>query len=134
MRNDLVAAGNPRAAISDMVLLYLWVTETGVPFVNSNRVIEGQYIDHTLSMPGCLGTQFRMAFGRKALSFRGDGFWLTTTEGAPVRPVSLHLVGRNKLLAPAIEAGDRVGLAARSAYILGGRTGRAVLGRLGIRA
>ncbi len=134
LRDAWVAAGNPRAAISDMVLLYLWVTETGVPFVNSNRVIAGQYIDHTFFMPGCQGTQFRMTLGRKALAFRRDGFWLTTAGGEPVRPVSLHLVGRYKIMAEAIEARDSLGLAAKSAYILGGRAGRGMLGRLGISA
>jgi len=134
VRADLIAAGNPRASISDMVLLHLWVTEAGVPFVNSNRVIAGQYIDHTFFMPGCLGTSFCMTLGRKALTFRSDGFWLTTSEGDRIRPVSLHLVGRYKIMAPAIEAGDSLGLAARSAYILGGRAGRSLLGTMGIKA
>jgi hypothetical protein len=133
LRDRWIAEGNPRAAISDMVLLYLWVAEAGIPFVNSNRVIDGHYIDHTFFMPGCLGTQFRMALGRKALTFRPDGFWLTTTAGEPVRPVSLHLVGRCKIMAEAIEAGDSRGLALKSAYILGGRAGRAALGKLGIK-
>lgn len=134
LRQRLVAAGNPRASISDMVLLYLWVNETGVPFVNSNRVMAGQYIDHTFFMPGCLGTQFRMTLGRKALEFRPDGFWLTTAAGEAVRPVSLHLVGRYKIMAEAIEQGDQLALALKSAFILGGRAGRKALGTLGIRA
>jgi hypothetical protein len=134
MRARLITAGNPRTAISDMVLLHLWVSKSGVPFVNSNRIVGGQYIDHTFFMPGCLHGRFRMTLGRKALEFRRDGFWLHTTEGVPVKPVSLHLVGRYKMMAEAIEKGSQIEMAAKSLYILGGRTGRSLMGRLGIRA
>jgi hypothetical protein len=134
LRDQMIAAGNPRACISDMALLYLWINEAGVPFVNSNRVIEGQYIDHVFFMPGCLGTQFRMTFGRKSLTFRDDGFWLKSLDGAPVRPVSLHLGGRYKILAGAIETGNSPGLALKSAYLVAGRTALGVARRLGIKA
>jgi hypothetical protein len=127
-----IAAGNPRASISDMTLLHRWVREAGVPFVDSNRVIGGQYVDHNFSMPGCLGARFRTTLGRKALRFAPDGMWLSTSEGAPVRPASLHLGGRYKILAGDVERRDQGRLALKSLYLLGGRTGRRVLGTMGV--
>jgi hypothetical protein len=127
-----IAAGNPRASISDMTLLHRWVREAGVPFVDSNRVIGGQYVDHNLSMVSCQGSRFRAAFGRKALRFARDGVWLSTVEGLPVRPNTLHLVGRYKILAGNVERRDQGRLALKSLYLLGGRTGRRLLRIMGV--
>lgn len=126
------AAGNPRASISDMTLLYQFVADTNTAFVNSNRVINGGYIDHNFFMPHCLGTRFRTTLGRKSLRFAADGFWLTTENGTPVRPHSLHLGGRYKIMATAIETADSLTLTRHSAYIVAGRTARTLLGKVGI--
>lgn len=131
-----IAQGNLRASISDMTLLYNWVHDTDRPFFNSNRLIVGgdgvvHYVDHNFFMPECLGARFRMTLGRKALRFARDGFWLTAEDGAPVRPASLHLGGRYKIMATDIERGSQIGMALRSAYILGGRLGRKMLQRAG---
>ena len=74
-----------------------------------------------------------MTFGFKSLVFQQDGLWLATDEDVPVRPVSLHLVGHYKVIAEAIEAEDSLGLSVQSDYILGGRTGRAIMGQTGIK-
>ena len=126
-------AGTPGPGVSDMTILYRWVRDTGVPFVNSNRIIDGRYIDHNFSMPGCLGAQFRTAVGLKALRFAADGFWLTTNEGEAVRPICLHLGGRCKIIARDIEARRRERIVMKSLYILGGRAVRRWLGRINSR-
>jgi len=123
-------AGRSSPGVSDMTLLHDWVRDAGVPFVNSNRIIDGTYIDHNFSMPGCLGARFRTVIGLKALRFTHDGFWLLTREGNPVRPICLHLVGRCKILARDIEGGNQARLAMKSLYILGGRMFRRQIGRL----
>jgi hypothetical protein len=117
-----------------MTLLHLWVQDLDVPLVNSNRVIDGQYVDHNFSMPGCLGARFRMTLGRKALRFAQDGVWLATREGLPVRPISLHFGGRYKIMAGDVEGRDQGRLVLKSLYVLGGRTARGLLRRMGVNA
>ena len=125
-----IAAGQMRASVSDMTLLYQWVQETGEPFVNSNRVINSQYVDHNISVGSCVGTRFCMAFGRKALRFTRDGIWLATREGVPIRPISLHLGGRYKIMAGDVERHAQLRLALKSLYVHGGRTVRGLLMRM----
>lgn len=134
-----VAAGKPRASISDMTLLYAWVREAGIPFLNTNRLLrvaKGQacYIDHNFFMPEALGARFEMTLGRKAVHWSDSQLRLRTQAGEPVIAFSLHLGGRYKIMAEALERHNQVALAAKSAYILGGRAGRAWLTRLGINA
>ncbi len=38
-----------RVAVSDMTLLYDWITTQKIPFLNSNQVIDGLYFDHNIS-------------------------------------------------------------------------------------
>lgn len=131
-----VAGGNVRASISDMVLLFRFVMETGTPFLNTNRLFRdaedrAHYIDHNFFMPEAMGVRFAMTLGRKAVRF-GEGFRLMTRAGEPVIADSLHLGGRYKIMAEALERGDQRSLAAKSLYVLGGRAGRTGLARLGI--
>lgn len=119
-----IAAGNRRAAISDMTLLHLWVSEQRVPFVDSNRVFGDLYLDHNITMADCANARFARAFGRKALAFANGGVTLRTTGGAKVRPAILHFVGRSKSYAAAVETGDAAAVAARSLYITAGRQAR----------
>lgn len=127
----LHAAGG--GSISDMTLIYRWLADDGVAFTDSNRVIEDGYIDHNIFMQSCGNADFRMQFGRKRLGFGADGARLQTTDGRDIRPLVLHLVGRYKLLAEAIEQRDATALAARSLYIAGGKAGRSALASVGVR-
>lgn len=132
-----VAKGNPRASISDMTLLYGWVQEAGIPFFNTNRLLRGAegddvYIDHNFFMPEALGVRFAMSLGRKAVHWHEGRMQLKTNSGKPVLVASLHLGGRYKIMAEDLERRSQWGLAAKSAYILGGRTGRNLLARVGI--
>ena len=38
-----------RTAISDMTLLYMWVKEKGIPYLNSNAISSALGIDHNIS-------------------------------------------------------------------------------------
>ncbi len=125
-----LAAGNQRASISDMTLLYRWVHDTGQRFTNSNRVIARQYVDHNFFMAECLGTRFAMELGRKAVDFTRNGLTLRTVDGEPIRPDVLHLGGRYKIMAEDLEAHRAIRIAFKSAYILAGRTGRRLLAAL----
>lgn len=132
-----VAGGNPRASISDMTLLYGWVQETGIPFLNTNRLLRGDhgeaiYIDHNFFMPEALGVCFAMALGRKSVNWHDGQLTLRTLDGETVLAASLHLGGRYKIMAEDLEQHSQWRLAAKSAYILGGRNGRAFLARAGI--
>ena len=134
---EKVARGNPRASISDMTLLYRWVKEANIAFLNTNRLIrdrEGRahYIDHNFFMPEGLGVRFAMSFGRKAVRCHGDAIDLKTCDGDIVIADSLHLGGRYKIMAKDLESGNRIGLLAKSTYIYGGRKAREALLRASI--
>lgn len=132
-----IAEGDPRASISDMTLLYRWVKQANIPFLNTNRLIRDSrgnqhYIDHNFFMPEGLGVRFAMALGRKAVRHRTGGIDLLTREGEVVIADSLHLGGRYKIMATDLETANRVGLVSKSAYIYAGRKARAILARFGV--
>jgi hypothetical protein len=132
-----VSMGNARASISDMTLLYLWVQAANIPFFNTNRLLrDGQgrslYIDHNFLMPEALDARFSMTLGRKSVRWHNRELQLRTAEGETVRAASLHLCGRYKIMARDLERRNQCGLALKSIYILGGRTGRALLARAGV--
>lgn len=132
-----VGGGNVRASISDMTLLYCWVQDAGIPFLNTNRLLRNErghalYIDHNFSMPEGVGVRFAMSIGRKSVHWQNGQLQLRTNEGEPVIAASLHLCGRYKIMASDLESHNQIGLAAKSAYVLGGRIGRTLLLRAGI--
>lgn len=137
---DRRRAGNPRAAISDMTLLYRWVQEARIPFCNSNRLFRDKsdrlhYIDHNFRLSEGLGVRFATSLGHKKVRWANGGVELTTRSGEPVVADLLHLVGRCKILAEDLEHLERgypSGLAWRSAYILAGRITRDMLAKAGI--
>ena len=126
-----LAAHEAHVSISDMTLMARWIARDRRPFSDTNHVADGHYIDHNITMAGCANAVFRMAFDRKALvlgdAAQGGGVVLTTREGATVRPLILHLVGRTKLLARAIEQRRRGALAARSLALAAGRRVRRLI-------
>lgn len=137
LHESKVAAGNSRAAISDMTLLYGWVQAAGVPFFNTNRLLRDRhsqaiYIDHNFFMPEALRVRFAMTLGRKSVNRLGSQLMLQTVDGEQVLAASLHLGGRYKIMAMDLERNSTWGLVTKSAYILGGRTARAMLARVGV--
>lgn len=125
-----VQAGNTRASISDMTLFYLWVTDEGIPFFDTNRVLSGTHVDHNVSMIECQNAVFERQFGRKAIFRKGSKLALKTSEGQQVTPAILHLQGRYKIIASDLETRHTFAVAARSAYIMAGRTARGVIAAL----
>jgi len=124
-----IAARQPLVSISDMTLLALWVAADAVPFIDSNRVIDGRYLDHNIGMAACAGTVFDHRLGRKSLSFDGGSIALRTTAGAVVRPLLLHFVGRNKRAMAAVEARSRSRLAAHTLTLAAARGVRTLVRR-----
>lgn len=119
-----------RASISDMTLLYLWVQDREIAFVNSNQLLAGQYIDHNVSSADCANASFATSFGRKSLFLTADGVSLRTIGGARVEPLILHLQGRYKLAAVPLLTRNRLKLWQGSAYIAAGRMARQAMSRL----
>lgn len=124
-----VAAGNPRAAISDMTLIYLFVTDNSLPFVNTNRLFGDAYLDHNIFMTDCADARFVVRLGHKQFDFADSRTRLVTEEGRRVRPLTLHFVGRTKNFMPAVARRQPALIAAHAAYILAGRTVRGLLAR-----
>lgn len=124
------SAVTDRASISDMTLLYLWVQDRGIAFVNSNQVLAGQYIDHNVSSPDCANAGFETSFGRKRLLLSADGIRMRTKDGASVNPLILHLQGRYKLAAEPLLNRNQLKLWQGSAYIAAGRIARRAISRL----
>jgi len=123
---------NPRASISDMKLLYLWQQRERIPFLDTNRLFAAtdgsqHYIDHNFFMPEALDVAFVTTLGRKSIRFTPQGMRLQTRDGRPVIPASLHLGGRYKIMAADLEHRRRGTIAAKSAYILAGRTARRLI-------
>ncbi|NQW93523.1 MAG: hypothetical protein HQ446_05750 [Polaromonas sp.] len=134
---EKISAGNARASISDMTLLYSWVKDSGIPFFNTNRLLRGKngatvHIDHNFFMPEALHARFEMTLGRKTVSWRDGWLKLRTKDGEIIQAASLHLGGRYKIMADDLERKNQIGLMSKSAYILAGRTARRALGHLGI--
>jgi hypothetical protein len=102
------AAGNNRAAISDMTLLHMFIQDTGVPFLNSNRVIDGQYVDHNFSMAETENATFRLEVGFKAFRDTPRGIAFLTQEQLLIHPLVIHLQGRAKIMAKNLYGGSHV--------------------------
>ncbi len=122
-----IKANDPRAAISDMTLLDLWVGDRAIPFIDSNQVFGGTYIDHNISTPEAGNARFATTFGRKRLILKEDGVLLQRDGGQLVMPIALHLQGRYKLASQPLANRDRLKLWRASAYIAGGRMVRGML-------
>lgn len=132
-----VSNGDNRASISDMTLLYNWVKEANIPFLNSNRLLSNEdrtsiYIDHNFFMPQGIDVKFKMAFGRKRLYRKKQEIWLQTDTDQPVRANSLHLGGRYKIMAADIAHNRTFKVITKSTYISAGRSIRYLLSKTGI--
>ena len=115
-------ARNPRASVSDMTLLAMWQRKRQVPFSNSNIVVDGQpIIDHNISTPWTANRKLRNALGRKQLRLGPQGWQFRTDDGHALKASVLHLQGRYKQAANAIEHRQPLALLAVSAYIHLGR-------------
>jgi hypothetical protein len=116
-----------RVAVSDMTLLYDWVNTQGIPFLNSNQVTDGLYLDHNITMRECLNATFQSRFGRKRIYYGANGLRLQDTHNREVRPLFLHLPGRYKAVSTLLHDGKRFCTNLTSIYIYLGRSIRSLL-------
>lgn len=128
---------NPRASISDMTLMYLWVQERAIPFYNTNSVLRDEqgrlhYVDHNINLTEAINARFKTSYGRKAVWFTPRGINFRTADGEPVIADSVHMAGRMKILSEPFEKQDKVQIALKSTYILLGRLGRRMAASLGV--
>jgi hypothetical protein len=92
-----------RINVSDMVLLQGWVTARRLRLFNTNRVINGMYIDHNISQNLIPDGRFSAFLGTKMWRKTSNGIGLAL-GGTPVEPISLHFPGRYKKLIAAVVA------------------------------
>lgn len=111
--NTRKEAGNKRAAISDMTLLHMFVHEMSVPFINSNRVVDGMLIDHNFSMAESADSIFMKEYGFKLFRRDQGDLMFITTDGQEVRPLVIHLQGRAKIAAKSLADGHDIAARAR---------------------
>lgn len=116
-----------RVAISDMTLLYIWINEQSVPFLNSNYVSEDIHIDHNISLTHSDNEDFKSAFGRKAIRYHNGRLAFMLKTGRTIDAAVVHLQGRYKLGASALAKGDMLNFRKVSAYIAAGRFVRNML-------
>jgi len=117
-----------RPSISDMTLLYLWVKEHNIPFLNTNKVFNSVYIDHNISMSECLNEEFKSSFGRKKIVLNGGDWQLMNSNASVVRPILLHLQGKYKIASSALESGNKTELMYKSIFINAARIIRSRIG------
>ena len=84
-------------AISDMTLLYMWVTGNKIPFINSNRTDTEWNIDHNLSVLNCENDRYRSEHNRKKIEVTPAGAVNFILESGERQPMScLHFQGGYK--------------------------------------
>lgn len=116
-----------RVAVSDMTILYNWVTTQNIPFCNSNQVVDGLYFDHNISMRECLNAKFNTRFGNKHIYYGDNGLYFKDILNINVKPIFLHLPGRHKITSVLINDGKRLYTDFASIYIYLGRFVRSLL-------
>jgi len=85
-----------RTAISDMTLLYMWVKDRGIPYLNSNFIGSTLGIDHNLSSLYTKDGMYKSFCNRKALKLTGNEVFCEATDGRLQRMVVLHFQGEYK--------------------------------------
>lgn len=121
------AAHTDRVAISDMTLLNLWVSDAGIPFLNSNALFDGVHIDHNISVTECSSHRFRKSLGRKAIRLSGNRISFATESNEMVNAAVIHLQGRYKLGANALARKKMINFDIISTYIAAGRIARGII-------
>lgn len=70
-----------RTAISDMTLLYMWVKEKGIPYLNSNAISSSLGIDHNISSVYSENGVYQSFCNRKAIKLKGEAVYCKATDG-----------------------------------------------------
>jgi len=85
-----------QTGISDMNLLYLWKTQRGITYINSNSTRFEYGIDHNLSSIICQDDEFISFADRKYLKVRGDRITCSLKSGKKMDMALLHFQGPYK--------------------------------------
>jgi hypothetical protein len=85
-----------KTGVSDMNLLYLWKTQNGIQYINSNSTKFEYGIDHNLSTIICEDDEFKSFADRKYLQVRGDRITCSLKSGKKMDMALLHFQGAYK--------------------------------------
>jgi hypothetical protein len=85
-------------AISDMNLIYMWIKENEIPYINSNSTKFEFGIDHNVSVLGCEDDEFKPFAGRKYLKMNGDHITCFLKSGKQQDMALLHFQGHYKAI------------------------------------
>lgn len=108
-------------SISDMTLLYLWINERNIPFINSNSIANNWGIDHNISSLICEDGNYRSELNRKKIVFKDDKLLFETTDGQLKEMSIVHFQGGYKQILYDFYMGRISKFALFSAYINLGR-------------
>lgn len=94
-------------AISDMTLLYLWVNDNKIPFINSNSITNNWGIDHNISVLNTIEARYRSEHNRKKVEFAPSGDAYCILESGERQHMScLHFQGPYKPILADLYAGN----------------------------
>lgn len=94
-------------AISDMTLLYLWVHDNKIPFINSNSIHNNWGIDHNISVLNSADARYQSVHNRKKVEFAPAGEVYCLLESGQRQDMScLHFQGAYKPILADLYAGN----------------------------
>lgn len=86
-----------QTAISDMTLLYMWVTDNNIPYINSNNTNNNWGIDHNISALDCENGRYQSVHNRKKIEVTDSGTVNCLLESGERQAMScLHFQGAYK--------------------------------------
>jgi hypothetical protein len=87
-----------QTTVSDMNLIYFWIKENDIPFINSNSAKFEFGIDHNISVTRCADDEFKAFADRKLLKIRGDKITCFLKSGREMDMALLHFQGEYKAI------------------------------------
>lgn len=94
-------------AVSDMTLLYLWINDNKVPFINSNSIHNDWGIDHNISVLNTADARYQSVHNRKKIEFGTAGEVYCLLESGEKQTMScLHFQGAYKPVLADLYAGN----------------------------
>ncbi len=85
-----------KTAISDMTLLYMWVKEKGVPYLNSNAITSLLGIDHNIASVYSENGIYQSFGDRKAVTLKEEGVYFRISNGTTQSMSVIHFQGEYK--------------------------------------
>lgn len=107
--------------ISDMTMLYAWLTETNVRFINSNLIKSSLGIDHNISALYAGDDKYISYFGRKRIYTIKNNYYLQSVEGERQQLSLIHFQGGYKAAMRCFYKQQNMLFKLKSLYIFAGR-------------